>query len=154
MTNKANRWPFLAAALVIAIMAGGWVATRWSWVAGYLWPAAPPGASAAAAPVVPVTVVSAKVGSIPRIIAGIGIVSALQSVTVRSRIDGEVMEISFAEGRFAKAGDVLAQIDPRQLEAALAGAEAMYASFGRRDGQRRLGGVGRWGGQRLLSRVR
>jgi multidrug efflux system membrane fusion protein len=128
MTNRANRWPFLAAALLISIMAGGWAATHWNWVAGYLLPAAPPGASEAAAlPVIPVTVVSAKMGSVPRIIAGIGIVSALQSVTVRSRIDGEVMEISFAEGQFVKAGDVLAQIDPRQLEAALAGAEAKKA---------------------------
>lgn len=85
-------------------------------------------ATASASPEpIPVTVVTAKTGSVPRIIAGIGVVTALQSVTVRPRIDGEVTEINFAEGDVVKAGDVLANLDPRALQSALDAAQAKKA---------------------------
>lgn len=80
--------------------------------------------AAAPATSVPVTLVEAKAGNVPRIISGIGVVSALQTVTVRSRIDGEVLEIPFSEGQYVHVGDILAQIDPRQSKAALDGAQA------------------------------
>ena len=75
----------------------------------------------------PVTVVSARKGVVPRIIAGIGVVTATQSVTVRPRIDGEVTEIDFAEGDVVLANDVLAKLDPRALQATLDGATAKKA---------------------------
>ncbi|WP_181183452.1 MULTISPECIES: efflux RND transporter periplasmic adaptor subunit [unclassified Mesorhizobium] len=73
------------------------------------------------------TVVAARKGVVPRIIAGIGVVAATQSVTVRPRIDGEVTEIDFAEGDIVKADDVLAKLDPRALQATLDGATAKKA---------------------------
>lgn len=73
---------------------------------------------------VPVNTVTAVIADVPKIIAGIGTVSPLQSVIVRPRIGGEVMSISFHEGDTVHAGDVLMQIDPRELDAALKSAEA------------------------------
>lgn len=73
---------------------------------------------------VPVNTVTAVIADVPKIIAGIGTVSPLQSVIVRPRIGGEVMSISFHEGDTVHAGDVLAQIDPRELDASLKSAEA------------------------------
>lgn len=75
----------------------------------------------------PVTVVIAKSGTVPRIIAGIAVVAATQSVTVQPRIDGEVTQIAFAEGDFVKAGDVLAKLDSRALQASLEAALAKKA---------------------------
>lgn len=84
-------------------------------------------ASSQAAEAVPVTTVIARTGSVPRIIAGIGVVTPLQSVTLRPRIDGQVEEINFAEGDIVKAGDVLIRLDPRSLQATLDGAKAKKA---------------------------
>ena len=73
---------------------------------------------------IPVTTVAAKTGTVPRVIAGIGVATALQSVTVRPRIDGAVKEIDFVEGDTVNAGDVLIRLDPRALQATLDGARA------------------------------
>jgi multidrug efflux system membrane fusion protein len=45
-----------------------------------------------------------------------GTVTPLQIVTVRSRVEGELQRLNFEEGRFVKAGDVLAEIDPRPFQ--------------------------------------
>lgn len=73
---------------------------------------------------IPVTTVVAKAGTVPRVIAGIGVVTALQSVTIRPRIDGAVKEIDFTEGDVVRAGDVLIRLDPRALQATLDGVRA------------------------------
>lgn len=52
-------------------------------------------------------------------LSGLGSVSALNTVTVRSRVDGQIMEIRFREGDMVKAGDVLVQVDPRPFQAQL-----------------------------------
>ena len=70
------------------------------------------------------TTVIAKTGTVPRVIAGIGVVTALQSVTIRPRIDGAVKEIDFTEGDVVRAGDVLIRLDPRALQATLDGVRA------------------------------
>lgn len=84
-------------------------------------------ASAEDAAAVPVTAYTAKTEVLNRVINGIGTVAALQSVTVRPRIDGQVMEISFAEGQMVKQGDVLLKLDDRELVAALSSAKAKKA---------------------------
>jgi len=77
-----------------------------------------------AAPAIPVMAVKAERSDFSIELAGIGTVQALNSVLVRSRVDGQIMKIDFAEGRDVHAGDVLVEIDPAPFEAALAQAQA------------------------------
>ncbi len=73
---------------------------------------------------VAVSVASAVRRDMPIYLDAIGTVQAYNTVTVRSRVDGELVEVLFREGQDVHAGDVLAQIDPRtyraQYEQALA----------------------------------
>src|SRR6266850_1611405 len=73
--------------------------------------------------VVPVVVASAQRGDLPVYFNGLGTVTAFNTVTVRSRVDGQLISVAFKEGQFVHEGDLLAQIDPRpfqvQLEQAL-----------------------------------
>lgn len=70
--------------------------------------------------VVPVRVVTASQQDLTVRIKSLGTVTALHTVTVRSRVEGELVRIAFAEGQQVAAGDLLAQIDPRAYEVALA----------------------------------
>jgi multidrug efflux system membrane fusion protein len=58
---------------------------------------------------------------------GIGAVQAYNTVIVKSRVDGELQQVLFREGQDVRAGDLLAQIDPRPFEALLRQAEAAKA---------------------------
>jgi multidrug efflux system membrane fusion protein len=57
----------------------------------------------------------------------IGTITAQNTVVVRSRIDGELKTVQFAEGQTVRAGQLLAEIDPRAFEAQLAQAEGQLA---------------------------
>ena len=72
-------------------------------------------------PVVAGTVVQKDV---PIFLDGLGTVRALNTVTVRARVDGELKKVSFAEGQDVKAGDVLAQIDDAPFRALFEQAQA------------------------------
>jgi multidrug efflux system membrane fusion protein len=72
----------------------------------------------------PVAVSAAKTGDVNIAQTALGTVMALRTATVRPRVDGLLLNVSFTEGQFVKAGDVLAQIDPVPLQVALAQAEA------------------------------
>ncbi|MBB5577654.1 MULTISPECIES: efflux RND transporter periplasmic adaptor subunit [Rhizobium] len=77
--------------------------------------------------VVPVTAIKAHTETIDRVINGIGTVAPLQSVTVRPRIDGQVVDMPFAEGQMVEKGAVLLKLDDRELLSALASAKAKKA---------------------------
>lgn len=72
---------------------------------------------------VPVRVAMAELRTLDHTLQAIGTIEAFNTVTVRSRVDGELQEILFTEGQRVEQGDVLARIDPRtyqvQLEQAL-----------------------------------
>ncbi|MGA2491736.1 MAG: biotin/lipoyl-binding protein [Roseiarcus sp.] len=71
-----------------------------------------------------VSVTAAKAADYPVFIGGLGQVQAENTVTVRTRVDGQIVKIAFAEGQMVKAGDLLAQVDPRPFQAALDQAKA------------------------------
>jgi membrane fusion protein, multidrug efflux system len=95
----------------------------------------PPQGSAPASPnaqrppdAVPVQLGQAKRQDMPVLLNNIGAVQANQQVLVRARVDGTLTQIYFKEGQMVKAGDKLAEIDPRPYAAALASAMAKKAA--------------------------
>jgi multidrug efflux system membrane fusion protein len=66
-----------------------------------------------------VSATAVKRADFPVVLESLGQVQAYNTVTVRARVDGQVVKIAFKEGQPVKAGDLLAQIDPRPFQAAL-----------------------------------
>jgi len=70
---------------------------------------------------------TAETQSVPQYFSGLGTVTAANTVTVRSRVDGQLMAIHFQEGQQVKAGQLLAEIDPRPFQVALTQAQGQLA---------------------------
>ncbi|ECC3873232.1 multidrug efflux RND transporter subunit MdtA [Salmonella enterica] len=78
-------------------------------------------------PLAPVQAATATTQAVPRYLSGLGTVTAANTVTVRSRVDGQLVALHFQEGQQVNAGDLLAQIDPSQFKVALAQAQGQLA---------------------------
>lgn len=76
---------------------------------------------------IPVLAATAEAKDFPIIVRGIGTVEAFNTVSVKSRVDGNIVQIAFTEGQFVHANDLLVQIDPRPYQTQLAQAEANKA---------------------------
>jgi multidrug efflux system membrane fusion protein len=85
----------------------------------------PKGSQAAKA--TPVVIAKVTQGDMNVYLNGLGSVTALNTVTVRTRIDGQIMKIAFTEGQLVHEGDVLVEIDPRPYEVLLTQAEGQLA---------------------------
>src|SRR6266540_2331578 len=78
-------------------------------------------------PPVPVTVATATRQDVPIFLTGLGSVQAYNTVTLKTRIDGQIMAVYFREGQEVHKGQALALIDPRPYEVALQTAKANLA---------------------------
>jgi multidrug efflux system membrane fusion protein len=76
---------------------------------------------------IPVTGVAAKSADIDVYQNGLGTVTPMNVVTVRARVDGQLMRVLFREGQMIKAGELLAEIDPRPYQVQLTQAEGQMA---------------------------
>ncbi len=133
MKGRVNaRWAMVIGVVIIAI------AALWYWhshtatqtAAGAHAPQAGRGAAAGGRrgmPLAPVQAATAVEGEVPRYLSGLGTITAANTVTVRSRVDGQLMALHFQEGQQVKAGDLLAEIDPSQFKVALAQAQGQLA---------------------------
>jgi membrane fusion protein, multidrug efflux system len=77
--------------------------------------------------VVPVVVAPTQRGDLPVYFNGLGSVTAFNTVTIRSRVDGQLVNVAFKEGQFVKQGDLLAEIDPRPFQVQLEQAQGQLA---------------------------
>ncbi|MBI1753887.1 MAG: MdtA/MuxA family multidrug efflux RND transporter periplasmic adaptor subunit [Acidobacteria bacterium] len=76
---------------------------------------------------VPVAVAQARKGDMAVHLTGLGTVTALNNVTVRSRVDGQLVRVAFTEGQMVREGDLLAEIDSRPFRVQLMQAEGQFA---------------------------
>ena len=118
--DKRRRWPWVVG-LGVAALAVYVLATRGA-SSG-----AAAGSSKGAARPVPVIAAPARTGDVGVYLNGLGTATALNTVTVRSRVDGELVQVAFHEGQLVHEGDVLAQIDPRPFQVQLIQAEGQLA---------------------------
>ncbi len=75
----------------------------------------------------PVVAAAARTGTIEVYIDALGTVTPRNMVVVHTRVDGQLMSVAFREGQNVKAGDLLAQIDPRPFEVQLTQANGQMA---------------------------
>ena len=85
------------------------------------------GGAGGAGMTVPVVVATAQKGDLPVYLIGLGTVTAFNTVTVRSRVDGQIVKVNFTEGQFVREGDALIEIDPRPYQVLLEQAEGQLA---------------------------
>ena len=127
---KSNWWIWV---VVIVLVVGG----IWYYRGTQATAQNPPGAAGAAGadprrgpggmPAVPVVVAAAQHGDLPVYFNGLGTVTAYNTVTIRSRVDGAIVKVNFTEGQFVHEGDALVEIDPRPYQVALEQAEGQLA---------------------------
>src|SRR5579862_2318219 len=115
----------IALAVVAAAVAGGYYVYQSR--SGDSSAKAGRGGNSKGGPSVPVVATAATTADVPVLLDGLGSVTPIATVTVHSRVDGELVKLAFKEGQVVRAGDLLAELDPRPYAAALAQAEAQLA---------------------------
>ena len=81
---------------------------------------------APASPGVLITTATSRQGDIGVYVTALGTVTPISTITVKSRVDGQLMSVNYREGQMVRQGDVLIQIDPRPFQAALLQAQGQY----------------------------
>ena len=114
----SRRWLLLGILILVAAVAA-WVALHSA--------RGEPAAALKASVAVPATLVRVAQENVPNFLVGVGTVEAWATVTVKTRLDGQLERVDFVEGQDVKAGQVLAQIDAHALRAQLEQVQAQKA---------------------------
>ena len=135
---RKRSWPWIVGVLLL-VAAGVGV---WYWSSNV---ASPPTTAGAGAPggggggggrggrgdgagrPTPVIAAAARTGSIDVYLNALGTVTPRNAVVVKSRVDGQLMRVAFKEGQVVKAGELLAEVDPRPFQVQLAQAQGQMA---------------------------
>ncbi|RKP46621.1 MdtA/MuxA family multidrug efflux RND transporter periplasmic adaptor subunit [Pararobbsia silviterrae] len=142
--RPSRRWPWVVLLVVLVVALIAWIHHRRETASGSAAAAAGAGTPAPGGPGGPggppgrggrysmnqaqaVTVAKATSGEMPVTINALGTVTPLATVTVRTQIAGTLTEVAFREGQMVKAGDFLAQVDPRPYQIQLQNAEGTKA---------------------------
>jgi multidrug efflux system membrane fusion protein len=133
----ARAWPHLAISFVkprwslvvvlVAVALGGYLGWRHFYGSGAATAVSGAANKGQAQAAIPVTVASAQLADFSVYLNGLGTVEPYKTVTVSSRVDGQVITVGFKQGQMVAEGDILAQIDPRSYQAALDQAVAKRA---------------------------
>lgn len=130
-------WPWVLATITLAL--AGYFAYQHFWITA---PAdtkaqgantmqgkgsAGPGRPGRGDQAIPIVAASAQAGAIDLYLNGLGTVTPLRTVTVRSRVEGQLLSVHFEEGQLIRPGQLIAAIDPRPFEVQLAQAEGQMA---------------------------
>ena len=119
-----RRWPWVVGAAVVVL------------AAAFFWMRSGAAQSAknrntagreAAARTVPVTGAVARVADLNDFLEGVGTVMPVKTVTVHTRVDGQLVKVDYKEGQLVREGDLLAEIDPRPFEVQLHQAQGQMA---------------------------
>jgi multidrug efflux system membrane fusion protein len=116
VASRLRRHPYAlgAIALLIVMVGGGILVLSGSWRS-----TAGAQGSGPTPPRVPVVAAAARTRDVGVYLNGLGAVTPLNTVTVKSRVDGELIAVRFQEGQIVSRGELLAEIDPRPFEAQL-----------------------------------
>ncbi len=114
---RRSRWLYIAIVLVLAAACIYWFRIHKSPGTQNAAANSVKGGKAGAAVVTPVVAVKATTGNIGVYVTGLGAITPIYTVTVKSRVDGQLMSVHFQEGDLVKQGDPLIEIDPRPYQA-------------------------------------
>jgi len=124
--GRSRIWVILVG-LACLVVAGAWIANGRQARTQQQTKATGGGAAGPQTRPVPVVVAPVRTGDLSVYLTALGSVTPLNIVTVKSRVDGQLLKTHFTEGQVVHAGDVLAEIDPRPFQAQLTQAEGQLA---------------------------
>jgi multidrug efflux system membrane fusion protein len=131
--HRSRKWLWAAILAALLLIAFFWY--RGSHSAAAQKAASGKNGKGAGVAAIPVVTAQAQTGNIGVYVTGLGAITPIATVTVKSRVDGQLMTIHFKEGEYVNSGDPLIEIDPRpyqaivvQTEGALARDEALLAN--------------------------
>lgn len=124
---SSGKWSALLRLVTMTALAAG-AYYSWPWVGP--WISSLGGRKPVAKPpqrVIPVATAKVERGDMDLYLNGLGTITAFNTVTVRSRVEGHLVKVLFKEGEFVEKDQILAEIDPRPFEVQLAQAEGQLA---------------------------
>ena len=117
---RRRRWPlFVALAAILVGSYAGWHYFIRAKAADVVVDARTSAGKGGSPAPIPVTVARVQKADFPVYLNGLGTVQPFRTVTVRSRVDGQIIKVAFKQGRMVNEGDTLVEIDPRPYQAAL-----------------------------------